>query len=218
MTTLLAPAAPAQPIGTYPAAAGYPRPDAPRIVQTEPRRCLAVGGSDAPGGPEFEAAMAALYGTVYDLVFRLRRRGVDAHVRPSEALWERRTGGSGWSVGDEAFDPTAWRWTLLLPLPAEADENDLRDAIAAVRSRRPSPALERLHVVELDEGLVVEAMHVGPYTDEPATIEAMRVTAEAASLEATGAHHEIYLGDPRRTAPERLRTVLRQPVRPAKPR
>jgi hypothetical protein len=181
---------------------------------TEARRCLAICGTQAPGGPAFQAAMGALYGTGYSLVFLLRDRGIEAHVPASEALWERRNGKEGWSIGDEAFDPTAWHWTLLLPLPPEADDADVHAAIASVRSRHPSPELDRLHVLELDEGLVIEAMHVGPYEDEPRTIEAMRSKAAAASLEARGAHHEIYLTDPHRTAPERLRTVLRQPVRP----
>lgn len=215
MTTLHATAIEPGPASRYPIGAGYPRLHAPRIVVIEPRRYLAVCGTEAPGGPEFQAAMGALYGSVYPLVFRLRDRGIEAHVQPSEALWERRDGQHGWATGDEAFDHTAWHWTLLMPFPAEADDEDVRLAISAARIRNPSPALDRVHEVELDEGLVVEAMHVGPYADEPTTIEAMRRKAEAASLEARGAHHEIYLGDPKRTAPERLRTVLRQPVRPA---
>jgi hypothetical protein len=75
--------------------------------------------------------------------------------------------------------------------------------------------MERLRVITLEEGLVVEAMHVGPYATEPETIARMHVMATAAGLVPAGSHHEIYLGDPRRTAPERLRTVLRQPVKPA---
>ena len=214
MTTLLA-----HPTSTRarrrPRAVGLPRAGTPRIVQTDPQRYLAICGTQAPGGPEFQAAMGALYGTTFGLVFRLRDRGIEAHVQPSEALWERRNGAQGWSLGDEAFDHTAWHWTLLMPLPVEAKDDDIRVAIATARERKPGSTFDRLHVIELDEGLVVEAMHVGPYAEEPATIEAMRAKAEAAGLEAHGAHHEIYLGDPRRTAPERLRTVLRQPLRVA---
>ena len=214
MTTLLAHRTPRHEARTESASARYPRLHAPRIVSTEPQRYLAICGTQAPGGPEFEAAMRALYATAYGVVFRLRARGLEAHVRPSEALWERRNGEEGWSVGDEAFDPTAWHWTLLLPLPAGASDSDVHAASAAARARRPDLELDRVHVIELDEGLVVEAMHVGPYADEPATIETMRARAEKAGLEAHGVHHEIYLGDPRRTAPEQLRTVLRQQVRP----
>jgi hypothetical protein len=180
MTTLVAHRAPRQEPRTDSASARYPRRHAPRIVSAAPQRYLAICGTQAPGGPEFEAAMRALYATAYGVTFRLRARGLDAHVRPSEALWERRNGEDGWSVGDEAFDPSAWHWTLLLPLPSGASDDDVRAASGAARARRPSPELARVHVVELDEGLVVEAMHVGPYAEEPATIETMRARAEKA--------------------------------------
>jgi hypothetical protein len=216
MTTLLPAVTQTATLVAYPPAVGYPRARAPRIVLTEPKRCLAICGTEAPGGPEFQEAMGALYGTAYSIVHRLRDRGLEARVKPSEALWERRNGESGWSLGAEAFDATAWTWTLLIPVPPEADEEDVHAAILAVRARKANPALDRIHLLEVDEGVVVEAMHVGPYADEPRTIEAMRVTAEAAGMAAIGPHHEIYLGDPFRTAPQRLRTVLRQPVRPAR--
>jgi hypothetical protein len=196
----------------YPIGVGYPRVRQPRVVQAVPRRCLSIEGRGEPGGSEFEAAMAALYGTAYGLLFRLRDRGVEAHVGPSEALWERLDGEGNWAEGPVAFDPTAWRWTLMIPIAAEASDDDVATAIAAARARRPSPALDRLRVITLDEGLVVEAMHLGPYVDEPATIARMHELAAAQGLVPHGAHHEIYLGDPRRTAPENLRTVLRQPV------
>jgi len=198
----------------FPTVSGYPRIHQPRIVRVPSRRCLAVEGTGTPGGPEFQDAMGALYGAAFSLHFVLRDRGVDAHTGPSEGLWERRDGTVEWSEGAVAFQPEAWRWTLLLPVPVEAEPDDITAALAAARARRPMPALERLRVVDLDEGLVVEAMHVGPYASEPDTIAAMHDLAASEGLAPAGAHHEIYLGDPRRTAPERLRTVLRQPVKP----
>jgi hypothetical protein len=213
MTTTLVhqPASPAT--DAYPPATGYPRARRVRIVTVPGRRCLAVGGTAAPGGAEFQAAMGALYGTAYSLHFLLRERGVDAHIGPSEALWERRDGQSAWSEGDEAFDPDAWRWTLVIAVPEEASDADIESAMAVARRKRPSPALAGMRLMTLEEGLVVEAMHAGPYATEPETIARMRAVADAAGLEPHGAHHEIYLGDPRRCAPENLRTVLRQPVR-----
>ena len=214
MTTMLAQHLEATP-DTYPVAAGYPRAHRARIVRTLPRRCLAIDGQELPGGAEFEQAMAALYNAGYTLKFLLQGRGVDARVGPSEGLWRRRDGTDGWSEGDAAFDPTLWAWTLLLPVATDATHEDVETALVVARRRHPSPALDRLYVRTLDEGLVVEAMHIGPYATEPETIAAMHELALAAGLPAVGAHHEIYLGDPRRTAPDRLRTVLRQPVRAA---
>ena len=199
----------------FPAVTGYPRIHQPRIVNVPSRRCLAVEGTGTPGGPEFQDAMGALYGTAFSLHFVLRDRGIDSHAGPSEGLWERRDGATDWSEGDVAFEPGAWRWTLLLPVPVEAEPEDIAAALAAARAQRPTPALDRLRVLEVEEGLVVEAMHVGAYKSEPDTIAAMHELAASEGLVPAGPHHEIYLGDPRRTAPERLRTVLRQPVKPA---
>jgi len=196
---------------TYPPAAGYPRAGHARIVVVPDRRCLAIDGEGEPGGAAFQEAMGALYGTAYRLHFQLRDRGLEAHVPPVEGLWVRREGEQDWAEGPVAFDPSAWRWTLLMPLPDEASEAEIAAAIELAQARRANDA-PWLEVRTFAEGLVVEAMHVGPYTTEPATIAMMHQLAAAAGLTAHGAHHEIYLGDPRRAKPENLRTVLRQPL------
>ena len=215
MTSTLTGGSPTITSDRFPTVSGYPRIHQPRVVNVPPRRCLAVDGTGKPGGPEFQDAMGALYGAAFSLHFVLRDRGIDSHTGPSEGLWERRDGTVEWSEGAVAFDPDAWRWTLLLPVPVEAGEHDIADALAAAHRRNRTPALDRVRVIDLVEGLVVEAMHVGPYASEPETIAAMHALADSERLIPAGAHHEIYLGDPRRTAPERLRTVLRQPVQPA---
>jgi hypothetical protein len=196
----------------YPVADGYPRRHRVRIVRVPERRYLAIQGESAPGEAEFQAAMSALYGVGYGLHFLLRERGVEAHLGPPECLWERRDGRSGWTEGTDAFEPRTWRWTLMLAMPDEADGADLDAAFAGAARKRSTPALARLAVKTLDEGLVVEAMHVGPYATEPETLARMHEAATAAGLSPHGAHHEIYLGDPRRSLPGNLRTVLRQPV------
>ncbi|HJW22462.1 MAG TPA: GyrI-like domain-containing protein, partial [Candidatus Limnocylindrales bacterium] len=106
------------------------------------------------------------------------------------------------------------QWSLLIELPATATDDEVEAAIDDGRRRHPEAALDRLREVWFEEGEVVEALHVGPYATEPETIARMTAVAEAAGRTPMGPHHEIYLGDPRRAAPERLRTVLRQPVCP----
>jgi hypothetical protein len=211
MTTTLAHPGESKP-AQYPAASGYPRAHRVRIVTVPDRSCLAIDGLSAPGGPEFQAAMGALYSAAYSLRFLLRDRGIDAPIGPPEALWELRDGSPVWAEGAVAFEPSAWRWTLFMGLPSEATEEDIASALAVARRKRPSAALANLHPMMLGEGLVVEAMHVGPYDAEPETIARMHELARSAGLAPHGPHHEIYLGDPRRTDPSRLRTVLRQPV------
>jgi hypothetical protein len=212
MTTALAhPPAP-DVLPAYPPATGLPRAHHARIVIVPDRWCLAIEGDGEPGGSEFQAAMSALYRVAYALRFLLGDRGIEARVGPPEALWERQDGTQAWAEGAIAFEPAAWHWTLLLGVPAEASDDDVASAMAIARRKHPSAALSRLVVLAMHEGLVVEAMHVGPYETEPETIERMHTLAREAGLRPRGPHHEIYLGDPRRSDPERLRTVLRQPV------
>lgn len=196
----------------YPRAAGYPRAHRVRIVTVPDRSCLAIDGLSAPGGAEFQEAMAALYSAAYSLHFLLRSRGIEAPIGPPEALWERRDGAPSFAEGAVAFDPAAWRWTLFMGLPEEATDDDIAAALAVARRKRPSAAIAALHPMTLGEGIVVEAMHVGPYDAEPETIAKMHELALRAGMTPSGPHHEIYLGDPRRTDPSRLRTVLRQPL------
>jgi hypothetical protein len=196
----------------FPRTLGYPRAGEPRIVDVPDRRCLAADGEGKPGGPEFEAAMGAIYGVAYSLHFLLRDRGVEAHVPPVECLWIRRAGEQDWAEGPVAFDPSAWRWTLLMPVPTEATDAEIDAARSAAAARRSTEAAQSVDVRTISEGIVVEAMHVGPYASEPSTIASMDELASAHGLAPRGPHHEIYLGDPRRSKPENLRTVLRQPI------
>lgn len=194
--------------------AGLPRGRRVRFVDVPPRRCLAIEGVGEPGGQEFQAAVGALYSAIYPLVMLMRDHGLEAEVGPLEALWERAAGAAAWQPDESvAFDPGAWRWTLLIELPNAASDDDVASALAVARRRHPSPALARLLVLTVREGAAVEAIHVGPYATEPETLARMAAAIAAAGLETHGAHHEVYLGDPRRTRPDRLRTLLRQPVR-----
>jgi hypothetical protein len=212
MTTTLAhePISPTQ--ANSPKVIGLPRANHVRIVTVPDRNCLAIDGQAAPGGSEFQAAMRALYSAAYSLHLLLRDQGIDGPIGPPEALWERRDGSPAWADGAFPFDPTAWRWTLFIGVPDETTDEDTTAALAVARRRHPSSALADVHPMRLSEGMVVEAMHVGPFETEPETVAKMRAFAATAGLQPRGPHHEIYLGDPRRTDPEKLRTVLRQPV------
>lgn len=183
-----------------------------RFVDIAPRRVLAVDGDGLPGGSEFQAAIQALYGVGYGLHFSLRRRGITARIGALEGLWWLAAELVPGSVQPGPRETAARPWTLLLEIPVQATDVDVREAIAATASKRPSPALARLRVLTLDEGDCAEIVHVGPYSAEKPTIERLHAAIDRAGLVPRGRHHEIYLGDPRRAAPERLRTLIRQPV------
>lgn len=177
------------------------------LITVPPMRYLAVDGSGDPNSaPAYRAALETLFPVAYRLKFRSKRElARDYVVLPLEALW--------WADDMATFttarDKSAWHWTTMILVPEW-----IPDAfVDEVRAETTAPALDLLRVESLDEGLCVQTLHVGPYDDEGAVLQRLHdeVVPER-GLRVTGRHHEIYLGDPRRTAPERLRTILRQPV------
>lgn len=183
---------------------------------------LRVDGSGPPDGPAFAEALAGLYPVAYGVRIALRELGVDEKVSPLEALWWtadpagdfRRALASG---GFEHGDMAGWSWRALIRV-ARACDRALVDAVKEVaRHRHPAsgPALAKVRFGHWHEGLCVQTLHVGLYADELPTVERLHAYAAEHGYRPSGRHHEIYLGDPRRCAPDRLRTILRQPVVPA---
>lgn len=181
------------------------------LVTLPPRRYLAVDGA---GDPNTSTAYADAVSTVYPVAYSLKavgraRHGRDHVVMPLEAQW--------WADDPSVFttrrDKASWSWTVLILVPDWLTDDDVAEARRAVAARGRGPALEALRVAVLDEGLVVQTLHVGPYDDEgPVLAQLHDEVLPARGLRPTGRHHEVYLGDPRRSAPVRLRTILRQPV------
>lgn len=175
---------------------------------------------EAPGTSlGFEEAMIAIYGIAYTMKFMLKLRAqspVDYPVMAIEGLW--------W-VEDGVFDINMkdnWLYTLMVLTPKVANRQVFEMAREQVRRKRGDSALlGRLRLEEFAEGLCMQTMHLGPYTAEPATVARMRAFAEENHYEDLvglgGKHHEVYLGDPRRAAPAKLKTVLRHPIRRRKP-
>lgn len=165
-----------------------------------------------PGESEaFREAMGAMYAVGYGLKFmsKLRpERPIDFAVMAVEGLWSTESG----SKFD--FD---WRepslFTLLMMQPDHITSAMFEQAVADARAKRPNPALDHLNLERWREGLSVQIMHIGPYADEPATLHKMDAFAEEHGYEFHGRHHEIYIGDPTRSKPENLKTVLRHPVK-----
>lgn len=159
---------------------------------------------------EFQEVIGAMYGFAYTLKFasKLRTvRPIDYPVMALEGLW--------WTEGTAFdFDRTRdWNYRLMILVPDHIDASMFRAARRQLEEKRPNPALARARLAAFEEGLCLQIMHVGPYSEEPKTIRRMQEYAEEGGYTLRGKHHEIYLGDPRRSAPERLKTVLRHPVR-----
>jgi hypothetical protein len=187
------------------------RPGAVRLLSLPEHRFVMVDGSGPPAGEAFEARMPGLYGTAYGLQFALKRRGVPGKVGPLEGSWWQAEGVTDLDA-ILAGDREAWRWTLLIVLPEEASDGEIDEQLAAARTKVDPEIASTLRVERFDEGDVAQVLHVGSYAEERPSIERLHAGIAAAGSRPRGRHHELYLGDPRRSAPERLRTVLRHPI------
>lgn len=190
-------------------AAEYVAPKSPELVRTKPARYLAITGKGAPGGEAFQAGLGALYAAGFTIKMARKAAGRDYAVCKLEGLWWGERKGGDFS----RLPPSRWNWTLLIRVPPFVSGKDLRAAQAALRDRGKGPEIDEVRLERLDEGLCVQMLHVGPYREEGETVAAMKAFAKERGLTFHGLHHEIYLSDPRRVPEERLRTILRQPVR-----
>lgn len=214
----------------------------PAFIEVPTMNFIAVAGEGDPNAANgsYAEAMGALYGLSFGI--KMSKMGdwqpdgyFDYVVPPLEGLWW--TGAGGFD-GRHITDKKALRWISLIRQPDFVTPEVLCWAREQLSTKKPGLDVNRAHLVSFSEGLCVQTMHKGPYDDEPATIDLMRAfvsasghvedisdpSSEATVLEALDIggnipsirlHHEIYLGDPRRTKPENLRTVIRHPVKPA---
>ncbi len=187
------------------------RPPKDRVVEVHvpPLRYLRIDGRGDPNtSPAYAEAVEALFSVSYTAKFIVKKgpTGVDYAVMPLEGLW--------WADDMAAFtgrDKASWQWTMMILQPDAASDDVIADAIAQVRSKKALPAVEKLRLETVDEGRCAQTLHVGPFDAEGPTIERLHAyIAERSRWR--GKHHEIYLSDVRRAAPQRWRTILRQPM------
>lgn len=180
----------------------------------------AIEEGEAPGtSPVFAEDMQALYGVAYTLKFMLKKRKkdpVDYPVMALEGLWWVRGGKFIITKKDN------WLFTMMVMQPDIITSSLFVEAVNELRRKRgDNPALDRLRLEAFSEGLCIQTMHIGPYATEPDTVARMQAFADENGYRDCvglgGKHHEIYLGDPRRADPAKLKTVLRHPVEKIRP-
>jgi hypothetical protein len=181
------------------------------VVDVPPMNFLMIDGHGDPNtAQEYQDAVETLYAVAYKLKFTSKKElGKDYVVPPLEGLW--------WAEDMEAFtaarDKSAWDWTMMIMQPEWITQEMVEEAVKQVE-KKGLPALSKLRLETYHEGLAVQILHIGSYDDEAPTIAKMHHEFMPENgYEPTGKHHEIYLSDPRKVAPEKLKTVLRQPVR-----
>ncbi|MFI2752145.1 GyrI-like domain-containing protein [Cellulomonas sp. P22] len=171
---------------------------------------VAINGRGEPGGAAHRVAVDAIDTTLRTLKARARARGQDFAIAKHEGLW---WNDEGELVPPARLSPYDWNWTMLVRLPEFVDATEVAAAAETSRTDRPwLNALADIRATRLTEGRCVQMLHVGPYADRPETMTALTDYMDARGLVMSGRHHEIYLSDPLRVSPARLRTVLRYPV------
>ncbi|WP_258726499.1 GyrI-like domain-containing protein [Cellulomonas sp. NS3] len=186
-------------------------PDDPELVVVPPVQYLMVDGAGDPSTAQaYTDAVQTLYAVSYGVRALVKASGgTPWTVMPLEGLW--------WA--DDLTTFTAgrrddWLWTMLIAQHDGVTAELVGEALDAAGRKKKAPAADRLRLEVLDEGEVVQVLHHGPYSAEGPTIERLHAFAAGAGRALRGRHHEVYLSDPRRVAPERMRTILRQPVGP----
>jgi len=182
------------------------------VVDVPPMQFLMIDGHGDPNtAQEYQEAVEALYGVSYKLKFMSKKElGKDYVVPPLEGLW--------WAENMESFasqrDKSRWDWTMMIMQPEWITPEMVETAAQEVEKKKGLPGLNKLRLETYHEGLCVQIMHTGSYDDEgPILAELHNEFIPNNGYKEAGKHHEIYLSDPRKVAPEKLKTVLRQPVR-----
>lgn len=179
------------------------------VIEVPETKYICIDGEGDPNTSiAYQQALNWLYAISYSIKFASKKAGKDYTVAPLEGLW--------WSDDMDDFSAgrrDSWKWTAMIMQPDWIDDADYLDALTSVRAKLGDMP-HSLRFETLAEGLSAQTLYVGPYDEEGPTISRLHnVFLKERGLVANGLHHEIYLSDPRRTQPSKLRTVIRQPVR-----
>jgi hypothetical protein len=181
------------------------------VVEVPSMNFLMIDGHGDPNTSQaYKDAVEALYGVAYKLKFISKKeQEMDYVVPPLEGLW--------WADDVETFsvrrDKSTWDWTMMILQPEWITREMVENAVKQIEKQKDLPAISKLRLETYHEGPAVQILHVGSYDEEGPTIARMHAFAFENSYELAGKHHEIYLSDPRRAAPDKLKTVLRQPIK-----
>lgn len=186
----------------------YQAKTSPEIVEFDEIPFLTVEGQGEPAGEAFIKAVEALYPLAYGIKNICKKQGKDFVVPKLEGLW--------WVESDKPaleVPRGEWRWKLLIRMPDFVNPEVVEKARGEVFKKEGMELLKEIRFEKIKEGKCVQMLHVGPYSTEPETLAKMEKFMEQKNLVRNGPHHEIYLSDPRKVVPEKMKTILRQPVK-----
>ena len=181
------------------------------LIDVPKMNFIMIDGQGAPESPQFAQSIQALYPIAYTIKFDKKKAGgPDFTVMVLEALW--------WAENMKVFMPETadrnkWQWTVIMLLPDFITRKDFENAVAAAQKKKDNPALSKVRFESFTEGKSAQIMHIGPYSAEGPNIQKLHHKIVEIGGKLSGKHHEIYLSDPRRVTPDKMKTVVRQPYR-----
>jgi hypothetical protein len=188
----------------------YTAPRNPVIIDVPAFNFLMVNGKGDPNTSiAYQQALETLYGLSYTIKFSLKNAGrPDFKVMPLEGLW--------WIEGGKDFTVARkdqFSWISMMMQPEQVTKQDFEEAAMQLKSRKNPPALPLVRFESFKEGLACQILHIGSYSEEEPTINRLHAFVKEQGYKLRGKHHEIYIGNPARSAPEKLKTIIRQPVK-----
>ena len=169
---------------------------------------LTLSGKGEPAGTEFTKAVEALYPLAYGIKKIYKQQEMDFAVPKLEGLW--------WVNSEKSaleIPKSEWHWKLLIRMPDFVTEKNFEEVKTEVIKKKGIEKISSILFEKITEGKCIQILHIGPYATEPESINLMKEYMEENGLVENGLHHEIYLSDPRKTGPEKMKTILRQPVK-----
>ena len=180
------------------------------IVEVPKMNFLMIDGSGDPNTSQmYKDAIEALFSLSYTIKFMMKKtKAVDYAVMPLEGLW--------WVDDMSNFSVTSkdeWKWTAMIMQPEHVTENIVAKAVEEIEKKKNLPSLPKIRFDSFHEGTSAQIMYIGAYADEGPTVMKIHEFINENQGALIGKHHEIYLSDPRRAAPEKLKTIIRQPMK-----
>lgn len=187
----------------------YSATKTPTLLDVPPVTCLAITGQGEPAGESFNNKIEVLYSLAYGVKKLSKLQTRDFTVPPMGGLW--------WFNGSKSVlevDPGEWNWKLLIHLPDFVKPKTVEEARTEVLKKKKLHLVKEIVFEKFEEGKSIQILHIGPYSAEEPTVEKIRELMKKQNLKQNGHHHEIYISDPKKVSPEKLRTIIRYPVMP----
>lgn len=187
----------------------YSAAKTPELATMEKGLFVTITGKGDPNGAAFSEVIEALYTVAYGIKFGSKHRGIDFTMSKLEGFWwVENNGGNPLEVPRDQ-----WHYELAIRMPDHITRQLFSEAVLSAEKKKKSAFIRQVDLKYIEEGWCVQLMHIGPFSEEPASLKKMDDFMQQQGLHMNGRHHEIYLSDFRKTAPEKLKTILRHPVR-----